>query len=125
MDKRMLIFAMALGSALIVLFLLGLALRGRNIKRFRDRQRLNEDLYRFVVLIVTSLAMFYALHALGMLRVSTVGELQGLDLHEHGIPAYPEYALHASAAPQGTPEFTAAAFGSEPRVVMSQKMANT
>jgi len=74
---------------------------------------------------VTSLAMFYALHALGVLRVSTAGELQGLDLHEHGIPAYPEYALHASAAPQGTPEFTAAAFGSEPRVAMGQKMAKT
>ena len=74
---------------------------------------------------VTSLAMFYALHALGVLRVSTAGELQGLDLHEHGIPAYPEYALHASAAPQGTPEFTAAAFGSEPRVAMGHKMAKS
>ena len=69
MDKRMLIFAMALGSALIVLFLLGLALRGRNIKRFRDRQRLNEDLYRFVVLIVTSLAMYAAGHDLMLLRL--------------------------------------------------------
>jgi Amt family ammonium transporter len=74
---------------------------------------------------VTSLVMFYALNALGQLRVSTAGELQGLDLHEHGIPAYPEYALHASAAPQGTPEFTAAAFGSEPRVALGQKMAKT
>lgn len=28
-----------------------------------------------------------------MLRVSKEGELEGLDLHEHGAVAYPEYAL--------------------------------
>jgi hypothetical protein len=33
--------------------------------------------------------------------------VQGIDLHEHGIPAYPEYALHSSATPRGAPEFTA------------------
>jgi Amt family ammonium transporter len=66
-----------------------------------------------ISVLVTTLIMMYAIHAFGMLRVSTAGELQGLDLHEHGVPAYPEYALHASAAPQGTPEFTAAAFGSD------------
>jgi ammonium transporter, Amt family len=59
---------------------------------------------------VTSLAMFYAINAFGVLRVSREGELQGLDLHEHGIPAYPEYALHTSAAPQGTPAFTEQAY---------------
>jgi Amt family ammonium transporter len=52
---------------------------------------------------VTTLAMMYALNAFGILRVSEEGELHGLDLHEHGIPAYPEYALHASATPQGAP----------------------
>jgi Amt family ammonium transporter len=57
---------------------------------------------------VTSLVMFYALNAIGILRVSEEGELQGLDLHEHGIPAYPEYALHAGAAPRGAAGFTAA-----------------
>jgi Amt family ammonium transporter len=59
----------------------------------------------------TSLAMFYALNAFGILRVSEEGELQGLDLHEHGIPAYPEYALHSSATPSGAPAFTANALG--------------
>jgi Amt family ammonium transporter len=49
--------------------------------------------------------MFGALNAVGLLRVSAEGEVQGLDLHEHGIPAYPEYALHASATPHGSPEF--------------------
>ena len=71
--------------------------------------------------------MMYAINALGILRVSTEGEMQGLDLHEHGIPAYPEYALHASAAPQGAPAFTAAAYGGDARAAMkqAQKMAHT
>src|SRR5438132_6701493 len=60
-----------------------------------------------------SLALMYAVKALGVLRVSEAGELEGLDLHEHGIPAYPEYALHSSATPQGAPAFTAAAFAPE------------
>jgi Amt family ammonium transporter len=57
-----------------------------------------------------SLALMYSVKAMGQLRVSQEGELQGLDLHEHGIPAYPEYALHTSATPQGAPEFAARAF---------------
>jgi Amt family ammonium transporter len=67
-------------------------------------------------LIITSatfgvaLVMMYAVKALGVLRVEEEGELQGLDLFEHGVPAYPEYALHASATPQGAPAFTAAAY---------------
>jgi len=59
----------------------------------------------------TSMAMFLAINAFGVLRVSEEGEYLGLDLHGHGIPAYPEYALHSSAAPHGTAGFTAAAFG--------------
>src|SRR5262245_22890807 len=75
---------------------------------------------------VTTMIMMYAIHAFGLLRVSTVGELEGPDLHEHGIPAYPEYALHGSAAPQGAPAFTEA-FGAEARAAMAQaqKMAHT
>src|SRR5262249_4557802 len=60
-----------------------------------------------------SLAMMYAVKAMGILRVSTAGELKGLDLHEHGVPAYPEYALHSTAAPQGTPDFTDRAYAAE------------
>ncbi|HWZ88341.1 MAG TPA: hypothetical protein VNW92_05805, partial [Polyangiaceae bacterium] len=37
-----------------------------------------------------SLVMFYGLKAAGSLRVSKDGELEGLDMHEHGGPAYPE-----------------------------------
>ena len=36
--------------------------------------------------------LMYAVHfATGTLRVSKEGELQGLDVHEHGGPAYPEF----------------------------------
>ncbi len=36
------------------------------------------------------LVLMYAVKATGTLRVSREGELEGLDLHEHGGPAYPE-----------------------------------
>jgi Amt family ammonium transporter len=39
------------------------------------------------------MALMYAVKATGTLRVSKDGELEGLDIHEHGAPAYhPEYA---------------------------------
>jgi Amt family ammonium transporter len=40
----------------------------------------------------------------GTLRVSKEGELQGLDIHEHGIPAYPEYLITEAGTPLGAPE---------------------
>jgi Amt family ammonium transporter len=64
--------------------------------------------------LVVGLALMYAVKATGHLRVTAEGELRGLDLHEHGIPAYPEYALHPSATPQGAPDFAAAAYSSSP-----------
>jgi Amt family ammonium transporter len=71
--------------------------------------------------LTVGLALMYAVKAAGHLRVSAEGEIQGLDLHEHGIPAYPEYALYPSATPAGAPEFTAGAF--EPRTVGIAKAA--
>jgi Amt family ammonium transporter len=59
-----------------------------------------------------ALALMYAVKAMGFLRVELEGEIQGLDLFEHGIPAYPEYALYPSATPQGARTFTEAAFDS-------------
>jgi Amt family ammonium transporter len=41
----------------------------------------------------------YAVNAMGLLRISKEGELEGLDLHEHGISAYPEYVISAMASP--------------------------
>jgi Amt family ammonium transporter len=59
---------------------------------------------------VVALVLMYSVKLLGVLRVSEEGELEGIDLHEHGIPAYPEYALVSPANPQGGPDFTARAF---------------
>ena len=45
----------------------------------------------------------YAVKATGTLRVSREGELEGLDLHEHGMLAYPEYVIHGYGAPHAAP----------------------
>jgi len=56
----------------------------------------------------TAMAMFSALKAANLLRVSTEGELEGLDVDQHGNSAYPEYATASLAATHGTapPETT-------------------
>ncbi|GCE27268.1 ammonium transporter [Dictyobacter alpinus] len=46
-----------------------------------------------VATLAISLVLMYGLKYVGVLRVSKAGELEGLDLHEHGAVAYPEYAL--------------------------------
>jgi Amt family ammonium transporter len=48
-----------------------------------------------------AMAVFFALHMVKLLRISKDGEIEGMDLHEHGISAYPEYVISASAAPAG------------------------
>lgn len=48
--------------------------------------------------LAVSLLMMYALKRVGVLRVSKAGELEGLDLSEHGASAYPEYALAGEGA---------------------------
>jgi Amt family ammonium transporter len=48
-----------------------------------------------------AMVVFGVLHMLELLRVSREGEIEGLDLHEHGIPAYPEYVISPLAAPAG------------------------
>ena len=56
-----------------------------------------------VATLGVSLAVMYAIDAFGLLRLSKVGELDGMDIHEHGISAYPEYVISALAAPAGAP----------------------
>jgi Amt family ammonium transporter len=49
-----------------------------------------------VATFVAALGLMYLVKATGTLRVSAVGELEGLDLHEHGSSAYPEYMISGS-----------------------------
>jgi ammonium transporter, Amt family len=51
--------------------------------------------------LVVALAVMYAVNAFGVLRVSKEGETYGLDLHEHGISAYPEYLISSAGRPGG------------------------
>jgi len=47
-----------------------------------------------IATLVSSAVLMYAVKATGTLRVSREGELEGLDVHEHGMLAYPEYVIH-------------------------------
>ncbi|HEY3595859.1 MAG TPA: ammonium transporter [Polyangiaceae bacterium] len=53
--------------------------------------------------------LMYAVKATGTLRVSREGELEGLDVHEHGGSAYPELLTSGSAVPE--PVASSAAYG--------------
>ena len=44
--------------------------------------------------------VFGVLNAVKLLRISKEGEMEGMDIHEHGISAYPEYVISALAAPR-------------------------
>jgi Amt family ammonium transporter len=48
-----------------------------------------------------AMLLMKAVHLFGILRISAPGEVYGLDLHEHGIPAYPEYVITALGRPSG------------------------
>ena len=48
-----------------------------------------------------AMVLMYLVNLTGTLRVSEEGELYGLDLHEHGISAYPEYVISSLGAPSG------------------------
>jgi ammonium transporter, Amt family len=54
-----------------------------------------------VATFAVAMAVMLAVNAAGLLRVSEEGETYGLDLHEHGISAYPEYVISALGAPGG------------------------
>ena len=50
-----------------------------------------------VATFAIAMALMYAVKATGTLRVSKDGELEGLDLHEHGGHAYPEHLVGVSS----------------------------
>ena len=45
-----------------------------------------------IATFVVSMA-FYTIHVTFRIRIPTDGEIEGLDIHEHGYPAYPEYVV--------------------------------
>src|SRR6195256_3715579 len=61
-----------------------------------------------VATFAVAMAVMLAVNATGTLRVSEEGELYGLDLHEHGISAYPEYVISSVGAPGGMAQATQA-----------------
>jgi ammonium transporter, Amt family len=54
-----------------------------------------------VTTFVVALIVMKVISAMGYLRISKEGEEYGLDLHEHGISAYPEYQLTSAGRPGG------------------------
>jgi Amt family ammonium transporter len=69
-------------------------------------QAIGSGAVTFATLAVSAVLM-YAVKATGTLRVSREGELEGLDVHEHGMLAYPEYVIHGyepGMSPTATPE---------------------
>jgi Amt family ammonium transporter len=48
-----------------------------------------------------AIVVMYVVNAMGLLRLPKEAELYGMDLHEHGISAYPEYVISAIGAPGG------------------------
>jgi Amt family ammonium transporter len=48
-----------------------------------------------------AMVVMLAVNATGTLRLPAEAELYGMDLHEHGMPAYPEYVITALGSPKG------------------------
>src|SRR6202163_644768 len=48
-----------------------------------------------------AMVVMLAVNATGTLRLPEEAELYGMDLHEHGMPAYPEYVITALGSPKG------------------------
>jgi Amt family ammonium transporter len=70
---------------------------------------------------VISMVMFLVLNMMGILRISKEGEEEGMDIHEHGISAYPEYVISSLAAPRGMPKDTVGYMPVEDREAVAVK----
>jgi len=57
-----------------------------------------------VATAVLAIIVYYAINKAGLLRLKEEDELYGIDLQEHGIPAYPEYVISSVSAPSGMPK---------------------
>jgi Amt family ammonium transporter len=58
-----------------------------------------------IVTFAVALTVMYTVNAFGLLRLDAEGETYGMDLTEHGIPAYPEYVISAAGRPLGMVHF--------------------
>jgi Amt family ammonium transporter len=58
-----------------------------------------------IATFAVALAVMYTVNAFGLLRLDAEGETYGMDLTEHGIPAYPEYVISAAGRPLGMVHF--------------------
>jgi Amt family ammonium transporter len=74
---------------------------------------------QFIGSAVVTLATFgiamivmLAVNATGTLRLPPEAEAYGMDLHEHGISAYPEYVISGFGAPSGMPREQVGGWGS-------------
>src|SRR5205823_7407156 len=57
-----------------------------------------------IATLIVSMGLMYGVKATGTLRVSREGELEGLDIHEHGAAAYPEFVTaFANSIPVTSP----------------------
>ncbi len=54
-----------------------------------------------IATFAVAMGVMWAVNAVGLLRVTKEGEEYGLDLHEHGISAYPEYVITSLGSPSG------------------------
>ena len=54
-----------------------------------------------VATFAVAMVVMLVVNAMGMLRLPAEMETYGMDLHEHGISAYPEYVISALGAPSG------------------------
>jgi Amt family ammonium transporter len=54
-----------------------------------------------IATFAVGLIVMYAIHSMGLLRISAEHEAYGLDLYEHGISAYPEYVISSIGRPAG------------------------
>src|SRR5271155_3089804 len=70
-----------------------------------------------------AMVVMLAVNATGTLRLPAEAELFGMDLHEHGISAYPEYEISPFASPSGLADQIEAA--SKANAFESKAMART
>ncbi|MGZ4691728.1 MAG: ammonium transporter, partial [Acidimicrobiia bacterium] len=64
-----------------------------------------------VCVLAAGLLVMYGVKALGILRISPEGELEGLDIHEHGAPAYHPESSYEGYSPLPPGKVSSAAPG--------------